>query len=117
MFARWMLAAVAAFTFAAAGFAQAPAKPADPKKEEPKAVKGQLPTYWKMLGLTDKQVQDVYKIQGKYNDEIDALEAKIKELKEKMSKERLEVLTPEQKKRLEDILKDKAGTGDKSKDK
>lgn len=104
--ARVFVAAIAVFAFTAAGFAQAPK--ADPKKE-----KGQLPPYWKMLGLTDKQIQEVYKIQGKYNDEIDTLEAKIKELKDKMSKERSEVLTAEQKKRLEEILKDKAGTGDK----
>jgi Spy/CpxP family protein refolding chaperone len=110
--ARWILAPALALGVALAGYAQAP-KPAEPKKEEPKRLTGQLPTYWKMLGLTDKQVQEVYKIQGKYNAEIDTLEAKIKELKEKMGKERLEVLTAEQKKRLEEILKDKAGTSDK----
>ena len=118
--ARWIVAVAAVFAFTAAGFAQAP-KPADPKKDdkpaETKKVSGVLPQNWKALGLTDKQVQEIYKIQGKYNDEIDTLEAKIKELKEKMSKERSEVLTAEQKKRLEEILKDKAGTGDKPKDK
>lgn len=110
MFARSMLAAVAALLFAATGFAQKPAdpvKPADP----PKPVKGQLPTYWKMLGLSEDQIQKVYKVQAKYNDEIDTLEAKIKELKDKMAKERLEVLTADQKKRLEEILKEKSGTG------
>lgn len=122
MSARSMLAAAAVFAFAAAGFTQAPAKPADPKKddakkEDPKTVKGQLPPNWKLLGLTDKQVQEIYKVQGKYNDEIDTLEAKIKELKDKMTKERAEVLTAEQKKRLEEILKEKSGTGDKPKDK
>jgi Spy/CpxP family protein refolding chaperone len=115
--ARWIVAVAVAFAFTAAGFAQAPAKPADPKKEDPKVVKGQLPPNWKLLGLTDKQVQEIYKIQGKYNDEIDTLEAKIKELKDKMSKERATVLTAEQKKRLEEILKEKSGTDDKPKDK
>lgn len=80
---------------------------ADPKVE-PKA-KGQLPQNWKQLGLTDEQVQKVYKVQGKYNDDIDKLEAQIKELKAKMSKERSEVLTSEQKKRLDEILKGKSG--------
>lgn len=112
MTARWTTATVAMFVFAAAAFAQAP-KPADPKKEDTKTVKGQLPPNWKALGLTDKQVQEVYKIQSKYNDEIDSLEAKIKELKEKSKKDQVEVLTAEQKKRLEEILKEKAGTGDK----
>jgi Spy/CpxP family protein refolding chaperone len=83
--------------------------PPPPAKAEPKA-KGQLPQNWKNLGLTDKQIQEVYKIQAKHNDEIDKLEAKIKEHKNLMSKERLEVLTAEQKKRLEEILKGKAGT-------
>jgi hypothetical protein len=107
-----LFALLAACVFTAAGFAQEPKKD-DPKKEDPKAVKGQLPTYWKMLGLSEDQVQKVYKVQAKYNEEIDTLEAKIKELKDKMSKERLEVLSAEQKKRLEEILKEKAGTTDK----
>ena len=90
-------------------------KPSDPKttkvdpKVEPKA-KGQLPQNWKQLGLTDEQVQKVYKVQAKYNDDIEKLEAQIKDLKVKMSKERSEVLTAEQKKRLEEILKGKIGT-------
>lgn len=111
MFARWSLTLVAAVLLSATGFAD------DPKKDDPKKATGQLPTYWKMLGLTEDQVQKVYKIQNKYNTDIDELEAKIKELKEKMQKERLEVLTADQKKRLEDILKEKSGTKDPSKDK
>ena len=83
-------------------------KPKVDPKADPK-VKGQLPPNWKQLGLTDEQVQKVYKIQSKYNEDIDKLEAEIKELKAKMSKERSEVLTAEQKKRLEDILKTKSG--------
>jgi Spy/CpxP family protein refolding chaperone len=84
------------------------AKKDDPKatkKDEPAGkFKGQLPANWKKLGLSDQQVQDVYKIQSKYNEEIDKLDAKIKELKATMDKERRAVLTPEQKKRLEEIL-------------
>lgn len=116
MFARWSLALAAALLLGTAGFAQNP-KPADTPKDDPKKATGQLPTYWKMLGLAEEQIQKVYKIQNKYNADIDDLEAKIKELKEKMQKERLEVLTADQKKRLEDILKEKSGTKDPSKDK
>ena len=123
MFARWSLALALVFA-AAPALAQKPdepkkadPKPADkkeePKKADPKKATGQLPMNWKALGLTDEQVQKVYKLQAKYNDDIDGLEAKIKELKDKMQKERLEVLTADQKKRLEDILKEKSGTGDK----
>ena len=77
----------------------------DVKKDEPSTkFKGQLPQNWKKLGLTDEQVQTVYKIQSKHNEEIDKLEAKIKEHKAARDKELKTVLTAEQKKRLEDIL-------------
>lgn len=75
------------------------------KKDEPAGkVKGVLPPNWKKIGLTEAQVQDIYKVQGKYNDEIDKLESKIKELKATRDKEMKAVLTAEQKKRLDDIL-------------
>ena len=73
-------------------------------------VKGNLPQYWKQLGLTDEQKTKVQKLNGKYGAEIDKLKQQIKEVTEKRDKERLEVLTPEQKKRLEAIIKEKAGT-------
>jgi Spy/CpxP family protein refolding chaperone len=85
----------------------------DPKpgtKEEPKTkAKGQLPMYWGQIGLSDEQKQKVYTIQNKHNEEIDKLEAQIKAIKEKMAKERGEVLTADQKKKLEDIIKSKTG--------
>lgn len=91
-------------------------KKEDTKKEDTKKepttktkAKGQLPQNWGQLGLTDEQKQSVYRLQGKYNEEIDVLEAKIKELKSKMSEERSKILTAEQKKRLEEILKAKSG--------
>lgn len=74
------------------------------KKDEPAGkVKGVLPPNWKKIGLSDAQVQDIYKLQNKYKVEIDALEAKITELKATRDKEMKAVLTPEQKKRLADI--------------
>jgi Spy/CpxP family protein refolding chaperone len=96
----------------------------DPKKDDPKAakkddpptkLKGTLPANWKKLGLTDSQVQEVYRIQGKYNEEIDKLEAKIKDLKATRDKELKGVLTADQKKRLEEILvgKDRDAKKDK----
>ncbi len=87
----------------------------DAKKdaEKPKTtakVKGNLPQNWAKIGLSDEQKQKVYTIDAKYDEEIDALTAKIKELKDKKKKEQLEVLSPEQKKRLEDTIKKAAGT-------
>jgi hypothetical protein len=77
----------------------------EPKKDDPPVkVKGTLPQNWKKLGLTDAQVQEVYKVQSKYNEEIAKLDAKIKELKAARDKEEKAILTPEQKKRLEEIL-------------
>jgi Spy/CpxP family protein refolding chaperone len=82
-----------------------PSKPTEPMAK----VKGQLPTYWKMLGLTDEQKQKVYTIDAKYDAEIEKLTAKIAEMKETKKKEQLDVLTAEQKKRLKDIAEKKLG--------
>src|SRR5690242_10857501 len=78
----------------------------DPKKKDdpPVKVKGVLPPNWKKLGLTDTQVQSIYKIQNKYNDEIAKYEAKIAELKTTKEKEMRGVLNADQKKLLEEIL-------------
>lgn len=80
------------------------------KPKETAKVKGQLPQGWAKVGLTDDQKQKVYKIDAKYDEEIDKLNEQVKALKEKKRKEQLEVLTAEQKKRLEDNLKKSAGT-------
>ena len=86
-----------------------PAKTDDPKakKDEtpaPAKLKGTLPKYYKDVGLTDGQKQEVYKIQNKYNPEIEKLDAKLKEMKSTRDKEVKGVLTDEQKKRLDDLL-------------
>jgi hypothetical protein len=79
------------------------------KKDEPTVkVKGMLPANWSKIGLTDPQRQEIYKIQGKYGEEINKLEAKIKELKSARDKDMKAVLTADQKKRLEDVLTGKA---------
>jgi Spy/CpxP family protein refolding chaperone len=104
MFRASVFALIGGLVLLSGGFSQEPKKD-DPKKDDPAVkAKGMLPNNWKKLGLTDAQVQDVYKIQGKYNGEIDKLEAKIAELKATRDKELKTVLTPEQKKRLEEIL-------------
>lgn len=95
---------------------QDPAKKDETKKEDKKdettgKAKGTLPPYWREIGLSDNQKQEVYKIQAKYNEKIDKLEAEIKELKGKMTDERFKLLTAEQKKNLEAIIKAKAGAG------
>jgi TolA-binding protein len=69
-----------------------------------KKVKGTLPPNWAKLGLTDKQKQEVYKIQSDYADKIADLETKIKDLKDKSKTDMEKVLTKEQKERLKEIL-------------
>jgi Spy/CpxP family protein refolding chaperone len=77
----------------------------DGKKDDPPVkAKGVLPTNWGKLGLSDDQKQQIYKIQNKYDEEIDKLDAKIKELKAARTKDMKGVLTADQKKRLEEIL-------------
>jgi hypothetical protein len=86
------------------------------KKEPAKA--GQLPQGWGKanLGLTEEQKRKVLEADAKYDGEIDALTKKIGDLKKKKLEEQVAVLTDEQKKKLEDYFKSKAGTS-KDKDK
>jgi hypothetical protein len=81
----------------------------DVKKDEPVAKpKGFLPPYWKDI-VSEDQKPKIYTVQAKYREKIEKLEAEIKALKDKRDKEMLEILSPEQKKRLEDKIKEKAG--------
>jgi hypothetical protein len=82
---------------------QEPKKLEAKKDDPPTKLKGMLPQNWRKLGLSDSQVQEIYKVQNKYNEEIDKHEAEIRKLKAARDKEQKAVLTPEQKKRLEDI--------------
>lgn len=85
---------------------------ADPGSAKPDMrFKGQLPPYWGQLGLTVAEKEKVYLLQAKYNQDIDKLEKQIKQLKDALNKERFELLSPAQKKALEDILLKKAGGG------
>ncbi len=74
------------------------------KEDEPGKLRGQLPKGWGKIGLSDEQKQTIYRIQNKYNAEIERLQAKINELKMARDKEMRNVLTPEQRKRLEEYL-------------
>lgn len=74
------------------------------------SIKGYLPPNWKKLGLSDVQRDKITAIAGQYSAQIDALEERIQELKAQKMRKQLEILTPDQKKALEDIYKRKAGT-------
>jgi hypothetical protein len=103
MFARLSVVVLAMGMFLLSGGLTGQEPKKDPKEPVGK-VKGFLPNNWKKIGLSEDQVQQIYKIQKKYDDEIDKLEAKIAELKVAKDKERKAVLTPDQKKKLDEIL-------------
>jgi hypothetical protein len=84
-----------------------------------------LPANWKKLGLSDDQVQSVYKVQASYKARIDVLAAQIQTLRKEERAELEKILTPAQKDRLKEIVtgetktpaKDKAPDKDKTPDK
>lgn len=76
----------------------------DTTTKEPTKFKGTLPKDWKKLGLTEDQIQSVYKIQSKYVAQIDQLKAKIKELQKDEKGELEKLLTPAQKDRLRELI-------------
>lgn len=111
MFRAGLLALFTATLVLSGGLVGQDNKPKDEKKdppvkakEPPTKVKGTLPANWGKLGLTETQTQDIYKIRNKANEEISKLKAKIAELEAARDKDAKAVLTPEQKKRLDDIL-------------
>ena len=79
----------------------------DKKDPAPKA-KGQLPTYWKNLGLTDEQKQKVYTTRAGYAGKIDVLVQQIKELKSKEKADLEKILSDDQKATLRRLLLEKA---------
>lgn len=85
-------------------------------KDEPKA-RGTLYPNWRKLGLTDDQVQEVYKVQTKYRNQIDKLESQIAALKKQERADAEKVLTPAQKQRLRELATGDDGDKDKKDDK
>ncbi len=74
----------------------------DQEPAEPAKIKGTLPASWEKLGLTDDQVQQVYRLQARYRDQI-------AELKKTEQAELEKVLTATQKARLKKIVDSKLG--------
>jgi Spy/CpxP family protein refolding chaperone len=66
-------------------------------------VRGQLPPYYKKLGLRDDQIQKIYKIRADYKSKIDDLKKKMDQLKADEKESLEKVLTPEQQKRLREL--------------
>src|SRR4051794_31928732 len=74
-------------------------KPKDNKPEE-KKLKGFLPMNFKKLGLSEKQVQTIYRIQADYKAKKDEVAKQLAKLKDAEKDEIEKVLTDAQKKDL-----------------
>ena len=72
-------------------------------KDTPAKVKGQLPSGWSKLKLTQEQKLKVYKVQQEYKVKIDELKKQITALQGKQRAEMVSVLTPEQKEKLKNL--------------
>ena len=84
----------------------------------PVKVRGQLPTYYKKLGLRDDQVQQIYKLRADYKGKLDVLKQKMDQLKAAEKEAVEKVLTPEQLKRLKELRSgEKSPEKPKAKDK
>ena len=89
---------------------------ADPDKKDPDPkAKGTLRPNWKKLGLTDDQVQKIYKVQADYRTKIDVLEQQIKDLRAQELADQVKLLTDAQKARLKELGEFKDPTADTTK--
>ncbi|MCA9067862.1 MAG: hypothetical protein KDA84_03005 [Planctomycetaceae bacterium] len=65
--------------------------------------RGRLPNNFRQLGLSEKQIEDIYIVQKKYYEEIEELEKRLKALEEQEDQEIHAILTAEQKTKLEEL--------------
>jgi hypothetical protein len=85
--------------------------------KEPVFISKTLPRYYRQLGLSDKQKENIYKVRASYAVKIKELQNQIKELQGKEKGELEKVLTAAQKARLRELLSGGAAKEDDIKDK
>ena len=85
----------------------------DKKPDEPTKLKGKLPAHYTKLGLSDKQMQDIFKIEAGYADKIEALKTQLADLIKAQHHDVDNVLTDEQKAHLKELLTADVGGKDK----
>jgi len=74
------------------------------KKDDPAPkVKVALPSGWGKLDLTADQKASIHKVQIKYKEDIDKLKDKIKDMQNEEKQEMVKLLTPAQKKKLQEL--------------
>lgn len=94
---RWMLLSLLVVAIAAT---TASASDAAPTKKLGKLIRGRLPAHYSKV-VTPEQRQAIYKIQEEYRPQIEALEAQISALEKQRDEKITAILTPEQKKQVE----------------
>jgi hypothetical protein len=73
------------------------------KADDTPKVRGQLPAFYKKLGLRDDQIQKIYKIRAGYKGKLEELKRKMDQLKTTEKEDLEKVLTAEQLKRLREL--------------
>lgn len=100
----WMVLAIVAVLLSVhAAYTQEKKTDADKAKKPAAEAKGRLPNNYGRIGLSDEQRNKIYGIQGKYDGDIDKLEAQIADLKTKRDTEITAVLNAEQKAKLAEL--------------
>ncbi len=96
----------AAWVFMAAVLFTGPALTADPSPAPTPttAKKAALPRFWKKLGISDEQKVKAYAITGDARSKIAELEAQITAVKAEEHKRLNDILTPEQRSHLAELL-------------
>ena len=85
--------------------------------KEPVIISKTLPRYYRQLGLSDKQKDNIYKVRASYAVKIKELQNQINELKGKEKGDLEKILTAAQKARLRELLTGGATKEDDIKDK
>ncbi|MCA9174574.1 MAG: hypothetical protein KDB14_08810 [Planctomycetales bacterium] len=88
---------------ASVGAAQDAGPAADEKPAAATKFRGRLPAYFSRI-VSQEQRQKIYEIQARFNEQVEALREQIVDLESTRDKEVREVLTPEQKKQVDELL-------------
>ena len=74
-----------------------------PPRAKAAKARGRVPPNFAKLDLSEDQKTKIYDVQAKYKEQIDALNLQLKDLRAKEMQEVSEILTPEQKTKLQEM--------------
>jgi Spy/CpxP family protein refolding chaperone len=85
---------------------KAPASPHAAKNPQPR-----LPQYYAQIGLTDAQRNQIYAVQARFRDDIQALEKRLALVRQRRDREIQSLLSREQKLKLDELVAAAKGEG------